>query len=129
MIGVFWGVFMLNVIKADSTGVEDGKLILRFLDENQKRYDMAVSGSAVAELLAAILRESKNLAQIDLNTVQLPEVPAGFRPAIGPNMTPAMILSFGAVELAVQMPERIRADLRACVDQAETAANPGGLAN
>ena len=118
---------MIQAVKADSPGVKDGKLVLRFLDDKNLRYDLALDARAASEAVTCLLRESKHLPGSDLVTDQYPELhEVSFQPAIGPDMTPALVMQIGGIQIAIPLPAQKLAGLRACIDQLEAQSNPVG---
>lgn len=121
---------MINAVRADSPGVVDGKLILRFLDDQNKRYDVALNQRAASDAFAVLLRESKNLPYIHQVTEDHPELKrVVFRSAIGPGMTPSLIMQIGGLQVAIPLPQETRDSLLSCIHELEALVNPSGLAN
>lgn len=108
---------MLNAIRADSPGVKKGKLILRFLGEDQKRYDLALTPRAAIEALMALLQGAKSLPRNDQATVEGTIFQGGIVLGVGPQMQPLFVLSVGGLEIPIAVSEQQLASLNADISQ------------
>lgn len=96
---------MINAIRADSAGVKDGKLLLRFLGDDNLRYDVALSPRAVAEALVALLQGATTLPRSDQVTAEGTIFQGTLQTAYGPQMQPIIVLGIGGVEIPLSLTE------------------------
>ena len=97
---------MLNVKRADTTGVENGRIILRFLGEDDKRYDMSLTSQAASEVVVSIFRAAKSLPQNDQLTVHGTIFEGSLQLAIDEKMRPVFVLGFGGVQIPLALSEQ-----------------------
>ncbi|MFH1491138.1 MAG: hypothetical protein ABII06_19700 [Pseudomonadota bacterium] len=97
---------MLKVKRADTTGVENGRVILRFLGDDDKRYDMSLSPIAVSEALVAIFQAAKSLPRNDQVTVEGTIFEGSLQFAVGHEMQPVFVLGIGGVEIPLSLSEQ-----------------------
>ena len=103
---------MINATRADSNGVKDGKLIIRFLGDDQKRYDIALAPRAVSEALVALLQGATSLPRNNQATVEGTLFQGSAQLAVGPQMQPVLVLGIGGVEIPTLLSEPQLASLR-----------------
>lgn len=101
---------MLNATRSDSPGVQDGKVILRFLADDQKRYDLALTPRAASEAVVAILRSASSLPAADQAVI--PEWNGDLYLAVGPTMNAAFVFRAGGVQIAMPLTEAQLTSLR-----------------
>jgi hypothetical protein len=103
---------MLNAIHVESSGVENGKVILDLLGDDQRRYEMTLTRQAASEILLALLVASKSLPLTNDGAV-VPEMICSLRFAVGhERMNPAFVLGVGGLDLAIPLTETQLTSLR-----------------
>lgn len=108
---------MINAIRAESVGVKDGKLILRFLGDDQKRYDVALTARAVADAFVVLLQQAKDLPVSDQMPAEGTFVEAALQFAIGDQMKPLLVLRIGGMEIPLGLGEPELVALHADISQ------------
>jgi len=103
---------MLNAIRTDSSGVKEGKLILSFLGDDQKRYDVALTAQAVSDALSAILELAALLPHENKLHGEGRILQGGVVFGVGPQMQPLLVISIGGgVKIPIGLSETQLASL------------------
>lgn len=90
---------MINATRVDSPGIKDGRLILRFLGDDEKRYDIALSPRAVSEAIVVLLQGAMSLPRNHQATVEGTLFQGSLQIAVGPQMQPVLVVGIGGVEI------------------------------
>jgi hypothetical protein len=101
---------MLNAVRTLTSGVEDGKVILQFLGGDEKRYGVSLTPLAASEAVVGLLQAAGALPRLD--EAVMPSVKGTLTFAIGEKMNPAVVMSFGGVQIAIPLTEVQLAALR-----------------
>ncbi len=83
---------MINVNKAIAYIGEDDNVVLRFIGDDEKRYDNSLSLEAVTEVIAALLAVEGIIFQGSLQF------------DVGDKMQPILVIGLGGIEIPVEIP-------------------------
>lgn len=114
---------MINATRVDSPGIKDDRLILRFLGDDEMRYDIALSPRAVSEALVALLQGAMSLPRNHQATVEGTLFQGSLQIAVGPQMQPILVFGIGGAEIPLSLSESQLVSLHA--DMARLLGTPG----
>ena len=92
---------MINAIKS-AAGVEGGKIILRFLGDDEKRYDVALTPLTASQVIAALAQALEKVPLDEKATVAAVSMKGGVTLAMG-ERGPALLLESGALKMAFDL--------------------------
>ena len=96
----------------DSPGLRDGRVVIRFLGDDDRRYDVSLSRQALADAIVVLLQGAMSLTHDDRVAIEAVQVQGSFQLAVGPNMEPTLLVGFGGVTLPVHLTETQLATLQ-----------------
>ena len=103
---------MLNVTRLLSSEIQNGKLILQFLGDDNKKYPMSLEHRAASESLVALLQAANDLPHNDQITVEGIGVSWSVELAVGERMQPALLFGLGGLDIAIARTKQELATLR-----------------